>query len=83
MLVRAVAAEPTIRKRLAGRQSRVSAADASDADVRVYEMMRERFEQPSRSVLVVETGVDLASARIPRGHHLKELRFSIRRASYR
>ena len=59
VLVRAVAAEPTIRERLAGRQSRVSAADASDADVRVYEMMRERFEEPSRPVLVVETGGDL------------------------
>lgn len=61
VLVRVVAPEPEIYARLARRRSG-GPDDASDADTRVYETMRERYEEPSRPSLAVDTSADLAAA---------------------
>lgn len=62
VLVHLVAPEPAIYGRLAGRRERSSREDASEADERVYEMMRGRYEEPSRPYLVVDTAEELAPA---------------------
>jgi predicted kinase len=62
VLVRVTAAEAVIHARLAGRLAQAPGDDASEADARVYELMRERFEAPARPYLTVDTGADLAPA---------------------
>jgi predicted kinase len=59
VIVRVVAPETLIRERLGTRAARVSAADASEADWAVYLTMRERYEEPSRPYLTVDTSGDL------------------------
>ncbi len=61
VLVRVTAPEPVIHERLAGRLARVAPEDASDADLRVYEVMRERFEEPSRPYLATDSSADLSA----------------------
>lgn len=59
VLVRLSAPEDLVRERLAGRLAGVSDADQSDADLRVYEMMRERYEPPLQPVVEIDAGADL------------------------
>jgi predicted kinase len=59
VIVRVIASEQAIRERLEGRAARVSATDASDADLAVHRAMAERYEEPSRPYLTVETDVAL------------------------
>lgn len=61
VLVRVTAPEQVILARLAGRFARESSADASEADRRVYELMRESYEAPSRPYLTVDAGADLGA----------------------
>jgi len=59
--VRVVADEPEIIARLAGRRAARAADDHSDADVRVYEQMKERaFEPPAGGYLELRNGERLA-----------------------
>jgi predicted kinase len=62
VLVHVTAAEAVIHARLAGRLAQPARDDASEADLRVYEMMRERLEEPAGPFLSVDTGADIASA---------------------
>lgn len=62
VLVRVTAPEAAIYGRLEQRRARQGAEDASEADERVYEMMRGRYEEPSRPYLVVDTTEELAPA---------------------
>lgn len=62
ILVRVTAPDAVVRERLAGRLARVSPHDLSDADIRVYEAMRERFEEPAVPYLTVDSSGDLALA---------------------
>ncbi len=59
VLVRVTAPEAVIHARLADRLARVSQLDQSEADRRVYEMMRERYEEPSRPWLAIDGAADL------------------------
>ncbi len=59
VLVRVTAPEAVIRARLEGRLARISALDQSEADLRVYELMRERYEEPSRPALTIDRVGDL------------------------
>ena len=74
VIVLVVASDGAIRERLAIRAARQSSADASDADLAVYEMMRGRYEEPSRAYLTVDTSGDLAAA-------IDRVEEAIRRAS--
>lgn len=62
VLVHVTAPEAVIHARLAGRLAQAARDDASEADLRIYEMMRERYEEPVRPHLTVDTGADLAPA---------------------
>lgn len=68
VLVRIYAPEPEIYARLGRRRLRGvpedqhAPPDASDADERVYAAMRDRYEEPRRPYLVVDTTGDLAAA---------------------
>ena len=59
VVVRVVAPEDAIRARLAVRSSRASSRDASDADWDVYQLMLDRYEEPSVPFLTVDTATDL------------------------
>ena len=54
-----VADEPDILARLAGRRVARDPDDRSDADERVYERMRERFEPPAGGYLELRNGPEL------------------------
>lgn len=62
LLARVVAPEPEVYARLERRRARGMPEDASDADERVYEAMRERYEEPSRPYVIVDTTADLGAA---------------------
>lgn len=62
VLVRVTAPEPEIYRRLAERRAGGDPRDASEADERVYRLMRERYEEPSRPYVVVDSATDLAAA---------------------
>ena len=59
LILRVIASEAAIRERLGVRAARVSASDASEADWSVYQMMRDRYEEPSREYVTLDTGTDL------------------------
>ncbi len=62
VLARVTASDETAYARLARRRSRAMPDDASEADERVYEMMRGRYEEPSRAHLIVDSTADLDEA---------------------
>lgn len=62
VLVHVSAPEPVVRERLAARARREAPSDASDADARVFEMMRGRYEAPSTVPLAVDSTADLEAA---------------------
>lgn len=66
VLVHVAAPEPVVRERLAIRSRRESPGDASDADARVFEMMRERYVPPARAFLTVAStsGLEAEVARV-------------------
>ncbi len=59
VLVHVTAPEHVIRARLADRAAGGSPLDLSEADARVFELMRERYEAPARPVLVLDSAGDL------------------------
>ena len=62
VFVRVVSTEGAILARLAGRRSARAADDHSDADVRVYERMRDRaFEPPEGGFLELQNGDDVTT----------------------
>jgi predicted kinase len=59
IVVRVVASEDAIRERLSLRAARSSPTDASDADLAVYRMMRDRYQEPTVPFLTVDSAADL------------------------
>ena len=59
VLIRVVASEAAIKDRLGRRGAGASPIDASDADWSIYQMMRERYEEPTRPYLTIDTSGDL------------------------